>query len=239
MSTPSSGKRWYRRWWGILLLVPLIIIILIAVWFFFLVGSYYQKARSGVAVPGAGAHFTRSRRVIPAGNNLGRVANSANDPSFGPETAPVQIIEFGDFECPYTAEASFGIREMMLKYPNQFRYVFRDFPLSDVHPHAFRAALALNCAADQNKFWVMHDKVFANQDNLTDLDLTRYAEQAGLRQDTFSTCFKTEKYKKEIEEDIADGLSAGVQGTPTFFINGQKIQGVIPKDLLEKIITNQ
>jgi protein-disulfide isomerase len=179
-------------------------------------------------------------RFIPPERPKEKLALSAeDDPSFGPKEAPIQIIEFSDFECPYSRDFAFSLRELMIKYPNRFNFIFRDFPLVEIHPNSFRAAEAANCAAEQGKFWPMHDKLFQNQERLSDLDLKLYALQIGLDMVKFNQCFDGHKYKEEIEIDLADGKAAGVIGTPTFFINGVKVEGVIPKEGLEKIILSR
>jgi protein-disulfide isomerase len=109
------------------------------------------------------------------------------------------------------------------------KFVYRDFPLVDIHPDAFRAAEASHCAQDQNKYWAYHDQLFMNQSDLTQAALEGYAKNIGLDMDLFKSCLASEKHKAQVLEDIQDGLALGVKGTPTFFINGVKFEGAVPK----------
>jgi len=161
---------------------------------------------------------------------------SKDEPHQGDVSAKVRILEFGDFECSYCGQAFSIVREILQKYQGKIYFAFRDFPLINDHPNALNSALAVGCANEQGKFWEMHDKLFINQANLTDADLLFYAQAVGLNTVQFNSCFKTEKYLSEINQDIDDGLGFGVRATPTFFINGYKIEGVIPKDLFIQII---
>ena len=161
---------------------------------------------------------------------------SDDDASLGRKDAPFVIVEFADFQCPYSREASFVMRELALKYPEKINYIYRDFPLSDAHLLAIKAAEASECAADQGKFWEYHDKLFQNQSDLSQERLYQFAAELNLNTSFFRSCLDSGMYKSEVEKDYQDGLQAGVRGTPTFFINGTKIQGAIPKDIFEKLI---
>lgn len=208
--------------------------------FLSLVGFYTVKIRRGENIPGITDRFTRAHgaaRTVPLSREvLAQVTTATGDPSFGASNAPIQIVEFADAECPYSAEFSQTLRKAMLAYPDKFHFVFRDFPLEDIHDHAMGGALALSCANAQGKFWQMHDKVFGNQDKLAPIDLQNYAAQVGLNMDTFRECLIKPATKKEIMQDVADGTAAGVSGTPTFFINGHKVEGVIPATIFEKLL---
>lgn len=161
---------------------------------------------------------------------------AADDPVLGDPQAPLQIVEFADFECPFSREESFVIREIAARFPDKIHFVYRDFPLEEIHPRAFAAAEAANCAADQGKFWAMHDKLYQNAQQLRDIDIKTYALEIGLNIVQFNECYDGHKYKDEIEADRADGVAAGVIGTPTFFINGKKVAGAIPLELWEQLI---
>lgn len=162
---------------------------------------------------------------------------TTDNPTLGPANAPVVIVEFGDFECPYCRDAFPIVRELINKFEGKVRWQWRHFPLSDVHTGAIRAAEASECAAEQGNFWGYHDKLFLNQPDFSDASLVRYALQIGLDQQKFNTCLASEKYKQKIQRDYEAGLAAGVGGTPTFFINSRKVPGVIPREIFAKIIT--
>jgi Na+/H+ antiporter NhaA len=143
----------------------------------------------------------------------------------GPLDAPVILVEYGDLECPYCARAEPILRELLADFGEDLAFVFRHYPLPDVHPHAELAAEATEAAAAQGAFWEMHDLLFTNQDALEVPDLLRYAEDLGLDGQRFKADLKKSKHSRRVAEDAASGESSGVSGTPTFFINGQRHYG--------------
>lgn len=174
---------------------------------------------------------------IPASASSASVSvQTADDPVIGAEDAPITIVEFADFGCPYSREASFTLRALATTYADKIRYQYRDFPIIELHPQAEHAAEAANCAAEQGKFWEYHDKLYLNQSNLSDDRLLTFARELNLNERAFSSCVSSGRYTREVAEDYEAGIRAGVQGTPTFFINGTMIPGAIPRDILEAII---
>jgi protein-disulfide isomerase len=153
--------------------------------------------------------------------------NSEDTRARGPQTAPVTIVEFADFQCPFCGRTAETIKQLEQTYAGQIRVVFRDFPL-DFHQNAAKAAEAASCAQDQGKFWQMHDKLFANQTNLKVADLKKYAAEIGLDPDQFSQCLDAAKYSKKWQADRDEGISYGISGTPTFFVNGRMLSGAAP-----------
>jgi Na+/H+ antiporter NhaA len=143
----------------------------------------------------------------------------------GSDEAPVTVVEYGDYQCPYCGQAEVVVRELLDSFGDELRYVWRHLPLNDVHANAQLAAEAAEAAAEQGRFWEMHDKLLAHQDELTAPDLGRYAEDIGLDLDGFWTALRRHKPAERIAEDVASADSSGVAGTPTFFINGQRHQG--------------
>jgi protein-disulfide isomerase len=142
----------------------------------------------------------------------------------GGATAPVTIVEFSDFQCPYCSRAEGVVDEVMKKYGNKVRLVYRDYPLS-FHPNAENAAMASECAKEQSKYWEMHKAMFDNQAKLASTDLVETAGTLGMDKDKFKTCLDSGKFRTEVQKDFQDGQKAGVSGTPTFFINGVMIVG--------------
>ncbi|MGV9213923.1 Na+/H+ antiporter NhaA [Micromonospora sp. RB23] len=138
--------------------------------------------------------------------------------------APVTVVEYGDFECPYCGQAEPVVRELLADFAN-IRYVWRHLPLTDVHPHAQLAAEAAEAAGEQGAFWEMHDLLLAHQDALNPADVLRYAEQLGLETDAFREHMATRMGVDRIAEDVESADLSGVTGTPTFFINGQRHHG--------------
>jgi Na+/H+ antiporter NhaA len=142
----------------------------------------------------------------------------------GPKDAPVTVVEYGDFECPYCGRAEPAVRELLADF-GDVRYVWRHLPLSDVHPNAQRAAEAVEAAADQGAFWEMHDVLLEHQDDLRPRDLLAHAEQLGLDVERFRDDVQRQRWAPRIEEDVDSADMSGVTGTPTFFINGRKHDG--------------
>jgi|SoiMethySBSTD1v2_1073268.scaffolds.fasta_scaffold03480_14 protein-disulfide isomerase len=142
----------------------------------------------------------------------------------GGSSAPVTIVEFSDFQCPYCSRAETVVDEVMKKYGDKVRLVYRDYPLS-FHPNAENAAMASECAEEQGKYWEMHKAMFANQQKLGAPELIETAGGLGLDKDKFKTCLDSGKFRPEVQKDFQDGQKVGVTGTPTFFINGVMIVG--------------
>ncbi len=138
----------------------------------------------------------------------------------GPENAPVTLVEYGDYECPYCGAAYPIVKRIQKTMGNDLRFVFRNFPLAEIHPHALHAAYAAEAAGLQDKFWEMHDMLFEHQDALEDDDLLRYAQMLALDTDQFARDFASDEVASKVEEDFSSGVRSGVNGTPTFFING-------------------
>jgi protein-disulfide isomerase len=142
----------------------------------------------------------------------------------GPKKAPVTIVEYGDFECPYCGRAESAIRELLADF-GDVRYVWRHLPLTDVHPHAELAAEAAEAAAAQGAFWEMHDTLLRHQDALTPGDLIGYAADLGLDTERFARDLRTDAFAARVAEDVDTADLGSVSGTPTFFINGQRHHG--------------
>jgi Na+/H+ antiporter NhaA len=154
----------------------------------------------------------------------------------GPFDAPVTLVEYGDFECPYCGRAEPIVRELLAELGAEIRYVFRHLPLSDVHPHAQLAAEATEAAGAQDKFWEMHDLLFDHQDALTGRDLLRYAEELGLDVERFHKDLKRHEHAPRVARDVESAELSGVSGTPTFFINGQRHHGAYDVETLKKAV---
>jgi Na+/H+ antiporter NhaA len=154
----------------------------------------------------------------------------------GPEVAPVTLVEYGDYECPYCGQAEPVIRELLESFGDDLRYVWRHLPLSDVHPNAQAAAEASEAAAAQGAFWQMNDKLLHNQDALMPRDLARYAEELGLDAERFWNELRRREYAERVAEDVASADASGVAGTPGFFINGRRHQGAYDVDTLTRAV---
>ena len=170
----------------------------------------------------------RARQLARTAEELGDLAEDVDaqrDHVRGPEDAPVTLVEYGDYECPYCGQAEVVIRELLDSFGDDLRYVWRSLPLNDVHPHAQMAAEAAEAAASQGAFWEMHDKLLDHQDQLTERDLGRYVTELGLDGERFWDDLRDRAHALRVEEDVASADASGVAGTPTFFINGRRHQG--------------
>lgn len=156
----------------------------------------------------------------------------------GGANAPIEIIEFSDFQCPFCQRAQPTIEQVLKTYGDRVRLVYRHFPLGN-HPQARPAAEASECAAEQSRFWPYHDKLFANPSRLADADLKQHAAELGLDVSKFNACVDSHKYKAQVETDMRDGEEAGVSGTPAFFINGRMISGAQPFDAFKRVIEEE
>ncbi len=164
-----------------------------------------------------------------------RVEVAAMGPAKGPEAAPVTIVTFSDFQCPYCSRAIPTVDRVVKEYDGKVRLVFRNFPLS-FHDKAGKAAEAALCANEQGKFWQMHDQMFAHQDQLDVSALTQAATTLGLDGAKLGSCLESGKYAADVQRDIEAGKKAGVSGTPAFFINGRMISGAQPYERFKEII---
>lgn len=160
-------------------------------------------------------------------------------PALGPENAPVTIVEFSDFECPYCSQFTDTMKQVKESYGNRVRIVFRHFPLKSIHPNAQKAAEASLCAGDQGKFWEMHDLMFEDQQHLTVAHLKEKAAAIELDLSSFEQCLDSGKYTEEVQEDVTAGLLAGVSGTPAIFINGRPFSGAISLEELSNAVEEE
>ncbi|MCU1688700.1 MAG: disulfide bond formation protein DsbA [Jatrophihabitantaceae bacterium] len=151
----------------------------------------------------------------------------------GAPEAEIDIVEYGDFECPYCAGAAPVLRRLVEESGGRIRLVFRHFPLFEVHPHALTSALAAESASELGLFWAMHDTLFAHQDRLDDADLRRYAEQVGADPDR-AVGAAAQRFAGPVQADYAEGVTAGVRGTPSLFVCGQPYAGRVEVEALRR-----
>jgi len=150
---------------------------------------------------------------------------SERDHVRGPANATVTLVEYGDFECPFCGQAHAIVKDILDRFADELRFVFRHFPLAQIHPHAQRAAEASEAANAQGKFWPMHDMLYENQAALDDASLLQYAAALGLHANRFREELVGGVYASHIRDDFMNGIRSGVNGTPTFFINGLRHDG--------------
>ncbi len=159
----------------------------------------------------------------------------ANSPSRGPEDAPVVMVEFSDFECPYCLRAHPTVQRVLEEYPDEVKLVFKHFPLS-FHKNAVNAHRAVLAAGEQDRFWEMHDLIFDSIDDLSVARMVQHAETLGLDRKRFMASFESDLAQETIDRDMAEGRAAGVRGTPAFFINGRYMAGAQPFEVFKEAI---
>jgi protein-disulfide isomerase len=162
----------------------------------------------------------------------------AGHASKGPANAPIVMVEFSDFQCPFCQRANPAVEQVLKTYGDKIRFVYRHYPLPN-HPDARPAAEAAACAQEQDKFWPYHDRLFANVSSLSASDLKAHASAVGLDAAKFNACVESRQTKEKVDTDIADADSAGVTGTPAFFINGRPLEGAQPFDAFKRIIDDE
>jgi protein-disulfide isomerase len=164
----------------------------------------------------------------------------ADNPAVGPVGAPITIIEFSDYQCPFCGKWYDEVwSRLKTDYAGKVRFVYRDFPLFSLHSEAGPAAEAAECAGDQNKYFEFHDLLFSNQNNLGQATYEKYASQIGLDMTRFKECLTTGKYKPEISSDYEFASNLGVNSTPTFFVNGIPVVGAQPYEVFKQLIDKE
>ena len=161
-----------------------------------------------------------------------------DDPFLGTDNAPIEIIQFAEFQCPYCGKVGDTIDQILETYPGKVKIVFRDFPLG-FHDRAIPAAVAANCAGEQGKYWEMHKVLMANQTALQESDLSKYAANLELDITKWNACRQNPAQEAEVRKDMADATEVGVSGTPAFFINGILLSGAIPFSEFQQLIDKE
>ena len=216
-------KPWYKKWWGILIIILLSIFLVIVIIF----GLYVLDILLNTKLqnPSSGEE---------GNDNIELILGSKSNYSIGTNNPLITIVEFADYACPYCQRSFPTIREISSKYQDNVKIIFRDYPV--VTDYSVDLALAARCAGDQSKFWPMHDQLFLNTDISGYDDILNIAKRIKLDTNKFNTCFNNKKFLSDINKDFNDAKELGLTGTPTWFINGYKIEGNIPRDIFIEII---
>lgn len=229
---------WYNSFGKVLGLVILIFALLAGLAFGLIFYGQYRQIND----PVSNTNFSTNTATV-INNNLTNTStlvtpDADDDPFLGPADAPVEIIAFEDFQCPYCERAAPIIMDVLAQYPNDVKFVYRDFPLYTIHDKAIEAARAAECADAQGKFWAWHDEAYENQSALNAAPeiFSIWAEDAGLDVTTYEACVEANTYATEVQKDQDEGLLAGVRATPTFFVNGYKVEGVLAEEQWKEII---
>lgn len=225
---------WYKSFWKVVLVTLGGLLLLFLVWF----GVLFLQAFKTVTQPASTTTTAATNSLTTTSSIAQTLAQDVDDdPSLGPEIATVVIIAFEDFQCPFCQAGEPIIMEVLQQYPDDVRFVYRDFPLYTIHKQATAAAQAAECADEQGKFWEWHDLAFANQVQLPVSGIfSQWAEQAGLDVAEFDICVAEDRYQSEVQQDIDEGVLIGVEATPTYFVNGQKVTGVLSRQAWIEVI---
>jgi protein-disulfide isomerase len=176
----------------------------------------------------------------PGSIDLSRVESTGANPMLGNPAAKIHIVEFLDYQCPFCRQSAPDVRAFMNRHADDVLLIIRDFPLESLHPDAMNAAIAARCVfsqGDANRFWRYHDLLFASQDDLGAATLRANAATVGTDISAFDACVASREPESGIRASIEDGTAAGVRGTPTFFVNGHRIQGALDLENLEEIVS--
>ncbi len=232
--------RWYQTWWGVVLIGLIVVIVVIVLGIGSIIGYYTWKIKRGEgdeilnklnsAVGPANAGMSNARKEL----------ETDDDPALGNPKAEIVIVEFIDFKCPNSKTEDQIIKKVAQKYWSKVKVITRDFPAESIYPGSSELALLASCAQNQGKYWALHDIFFANRDvlssKLSETDAKNLLGQAGVDFEQVKKCLAGNQVKTEINRDYATGFKYGVRGTPTFFINGQKVEGVITFEDWEKFL---
>ena len=166
--------------------------------------------------------------------------SNAGAPTLGPATAPVTLVEFSDFQCPYCRAAAPTLKQVANKYGDKVHIVYRQYPIASLHPFALKAAEASLCANEQGKFWPLHDRMFDDQTKLGVSDLKQQARELGMDGKKFDACLDAGKYVEQVQNDMKEGQRSGVTGTPAIFLNGRVVEGgSVPFSVLQALIDKE
>ena len=223
--------KWYQKRWGRAIIIAVVVmaaLLVVSSWLMIdlmlKVARQSGSAQSGIEKVLSGEEVARARQL----------AEKTDRPYLGNLEAKLVVVEFGDFKCPFSGQEFSVIRGLINKYKDDILLIYRHFP---IYKNSAQLAQAAWCAQEQDKFWPLHDRLFFSQDQeLSDDALKQLAQQAGVDLKKFNACVASKKYEGRVTEDATDGQALGVRGTPTFFINGIKVEGVVTLEDCEKII---
>lgn len=221
----SETKKWYKKWWGVILIIVFVLLLSTFFAFAFTILDVIKNVKTE-NYKITEKELDRKTRALIEGSEKNYWIGSANP--------KITIVEFADFSCPYCQNSFSKIREISVKYKNDVKIIFRDYPI--MTDYSSDLALTARCAGEQGLFWLMHDKLFANQGISTTEEMSELAKQIGADESRFKECLNNKKHLTTIQKDFSDGQSLGITGTPTWFINGNLVEGDIPYSTFIQII---
>lgn len=240
IDNPTNSLRWYQTWWGVLIVGLIVVVVVIVLGLGSITGYYTWKIKRGEGDEILQKLNLTSQSATTFIDNVRKELETNDDPTLGNPKAEIVIVEFVDFKCPNSKMADSIIKKVAQKYWNKVKVIVRDFPTESTYPGSSELALLTSCAQNQGKYWALQDILYANQDQLpivlSETDTKNLLGQAGVDFIQVQKCLSGNQVKTEINRDYATGFKYGVRGTPTFFINGQKIEGVITLESWDKFL---
>lgn len=231
----SYYKPWYKRMWGKILLVFVSLIMFFFLYFGFkVIVGYYHAQKGEIFNPELNIWLSEDQ--YEANQKLAADIMTDDDPWLGAENPVINIVAFESFSCPFCKADQPNIKRVLEKFGSLIRFTTRDFPTEGIHPGVFEAHLAAACAGEQGTYWEYRDILFENQDKFDKKNLKLLAKNLGISISKFDQCLDDEKYASEIRQDRSEGYDLGVEGTPTYVVNGNVIPGSISYELWEEII---
>ena len=204
------------------------------------IADFLTKERRKDAIAKLDQRLREEHKVKLAFEPYRLTFNNEGAPSLGKKGAPITLVEFSDFQCPYCQAAAPVLKQVAEKFPNEVLIVYRQYPITSIHPFAFKAAEASLCANEQGKFWEMHDAMFQDQKKLTVSDLKATARRLGVDGKKFDTCLDTGRHVERVQNDMAEATRINANGTPAMFINGTYVEGgSVPFSTLESLIQKE
>lgn len=236
----SAKKSWYKQWWGAMIIVVTCLLLAFLIAGGLLVWRYYGLIKLG--------YGEELRKIIYKQNQqdaqilaVRTELETPERPFLGNREADLVIVAFIDFKCPICKEQESIMRQLVAKYGGKIKLIIRYFPIESLYPGATKIAEMSFCAHEQGLYWGAHDYLFSHQNELTQnftlTEINAFINQIGVEEKSFKACLVADKTKIEVNKDYTTGHKYNISGTPTFFINGNKIQGNIPLENWEKIIT--
>lgn len=238
--------RWYQTWWGVMLLALGVLALAVISLLIFLTAKYWWQIKQGRG----DLLRTEIFGQVKSGDDLSDAAlaakrkelESATAPALGEAGAKLTIVEFIDFRCPNSQAAAPVVRKISQQYGDKVRIIIRAFPMESVYPGASKFSEVASCALEQGRFWEMHDLLFNRQkdlpDDLTSDDLAVLAAGASVDKNKLQECLDSGRARVKVNADYAVGFKYGVQGTPTFFVNGEKLAGTVPWEVWDGYLKN-
>ena len=240
---PEVKLRWYQTWYGLVLVGLVSLLVIVGLIFAVLVGRYYWLIRHGQSETLSEQFKNQNLATVdPALLALRKKLELTERPFLGKMNAPVTIVAFIDFKCPFAKEAEPILYQVAKEYSSKVKIIIRNFPLESIHPGSEKLSEVAYCAQQQGMFWQTYNYIFDDQDNFSDTitseEISALAKNVGLDQAQLNTCLSDSNTVTAVRTDFSDGVYAGVKATPTFFINGEKTEGVIPLKIWEGFLKN-